>query len=88
MESENCPSSNNKSNCVEELNHMEYITAASKRAVAETFTMVDVYNKLLGSQQSDIPEIFSQDSDEEKEYEHNAEIAKQYEGTVLCDIIC
>ena len=73
---------------MEELNHMEYITAASKRAVAETFTMVDVYNKLLGSQQSDIPEIFSQDSDEEKEYEHNAEIAKQYEGTVLCDIIC
>jgi len=89
MESENCLSSNNnKSNCVEELNHVEYITSASNRAAAETFTMVDVYNKLLGIQKSGIPEIFSQDSGEEKEYEHNAEIAKQYEGTVLCDIIC
>lgn len=67
---------------------MEYITAASNRAAAETFTMVDVYSKLLGSQQTCIPEIFSQDSGEEKDYEHNAEIAEQYEGTVLCDIIC
>jgi len=88
MESEDCLGSNNKSNCVEELNHVEYITAASNRAAAKTFTMVDVYNKLLGSQQSGIREIFSQDSGEEEEYEHNAEIAKQYEGTVLCDIIC
>jgi len=87
MESEDCLSSNNKSNCVEELNHVDYITAASNRAAAKTFTMVDVYNKLLGSQQSGIREIFSEDSDEEEEeYEHNAEIAKQYEGTVLCDI--
>jgi hypothetical protein len=73
---------------VEELYHMEYITAASNRTATETFTMVDVYNKLLGSHQSGKPEIFSQDSGEEKEYEHNAEIAKQCEGTVLCDIIC
>ena len=72
---------------MEELNHVDYITAASNRAAAKTFTMVDVYNKLLGSQQSGIREIFSEDSDEEEEeYEHNAEIAKQYEGTVLCDI--
>jgi hypothetical protein len=50
--------------------------------------MVDVYNKFLESQQSCIPEVFPQDSDEGKDYGHSAEIAKHYEGTVLCDIIC
>ena len=88
MGSENCLSSNKKNNCVEELNHVEYITAASNRTAAKTFTMVNVYNKFLGSQESCVPEIFSQDSGEDKEYEHNAEIGKQYEGTVLCDTIC
>jgi hypothetical protein len=88
MGSENSLSSNDKSNCVEELNHVEYITAARCRAAAETLTMVDVYNKFLESQQSCKPEVFPQDSGEDEDYGNNAEIAKRYEGTVLCDIIC
>jgi hypothetical protein len=87
MESQNCPNSSNKSNCVEELNNVECITTASKREGDETFTVVDVYNKFLGSLQSCMPEKFCQDSGEEQEYERSAEIAKLYEGTVLCDII-
>jgi hypothetical protein len=68
---------------VEEFSHVDYVTTASNRAVDETFTVVDIYNKFLGNRQSCIPEKFSQDSGEEKEYEHSAEIAKQCEGTVL-----
>jgi hypothetical protein len=83
MELVNYRGNTNESNSEESHSRLEYIMITDEdRTVGTAFTLVDVHDKFSRIQESCIPEEFSQDSDEEKECEHNAQITKQYEGTV------
>jgi hypothetical protein len=84
MELVNYQSTTNKSGSEESPSRVEYIMTEDEedKTVRTALTLVDVHNKLPSIQESNIPEEFSQDSDEEKEYEHHAQITKQYAGIV------
>lgn len=71
------------SNSEESHSHVEYIMNKDEedRTVGTALTLDDVHNKLPRIQESPIPEEFSQDCDE-KAYDHNAQITKQYAGIV------
>jgi hypothetical protein len=63
--------------------NVDYImTNDEDRTVNRVLALVDVHNKLPKIQESRVREEFSQDSDEENEYRHSAQITKQYEGIV------
>lgn len=84
MELVNYWGSTNKNNSEESHIHVQHIMTKDEedRTVGTALTLDDVHNKLPRIQESPIPEEFSQDCDEEKEYKHNAQIPKQCAGIV------
>jgi hypothetical protein len=84
MDLVNYRGSTNEKKEEENCSHVEYIMTNDEedRTVDRVLTLVDGNNKLPRIQESRIQEEFFQDSDEEKEYGHNAQITKQYEGIV------
>jgi hypothetical protein len=80
----NHQSSSNERYSKEERSHVRCVTTADDRTAEEALTLVDVYDapKFLVSQESCTPEDFSEDSAEEKEYQHNAQITKKCEGII------